>query len=358
MKIGVPKEIKNNESRVGLTPENIREFILAGHEVLVESKAGVASGYTDEMYQKAGAIITKQTSKVWKQEMIIKVKEPLAEEYQYFYEGLIIYTFLHLAAEPELTQALLTKKVTSFAYETVIVDNKTPLLRPMSEIAGRRSVTIGAQYLEKINGGKGKLLGGTPGVQPAKVVIVGGGIAGFNAAQMAIGLGADVTIIELNEDRIRELANYFHNKLHVIKSNQTNLTKAISRSDLVISTILIPGAKAPKIITEKMVKNMEPGSVIVDVAIDQGGSVETVTTVTTHDNPIVEKYGVLHYSVANIPGAVPQSATVALTNATIKYGLLIAKNREKVIDQVPELKSALNTYNGEITNQRVKESLK
>ncbi len=356
MKIGVPKEIKNNEKRVGLTPDNVVEYCKRNHQVFIETNAGLGSGFTDEMYQIAGATIVATAKDVWQQEMVIKVKEPLQEEYKYFYEGLILYTYLHLAAEPELTTALLENKVTAFAYETIVVDGKTPLLRPMSEVAGRRSVTLGAQFLESINGGKGILIGGTPGVAPANVTVVGGGIAGFNAAQMAVGLGACVTLLELNEDRIRELKNHFGSSVNILKSNHNNLFDSIKKSDLVISTILIPGAKAPKIITEEMVKAMQPGGVIVDIAIDQGGSVETIDRITTHDDPVFEKYSILHYSVANMPGAVPRTSTNALTNATLKYGLLIAEHKMEAIDIASELAQGLNTYAGEIKNDNVKKA--
>ncbi len=357
MKIGVPKEIKNNENRVGLTPANVMEYIKHNHQIVVEKNAGVGSGFSDEMYENAGATIVETAKEAWNQEMVIKVKEPLEVEYQYFYQGLIIYTYLHLAAEPKLTEALVNKKVSAFAYETIIVNNQTPLLRPMSEVAGRRSITIGANLLEGIHGGKGILLGGTPGVEPANVMIVGGGIAGFNATQMAVGLGARVTLLELNEDRIRELKNYFRNDAQILKSNHHNLTETIKNADLVVSTILIPGAKAPKIVTKEMVKSMHPGGVIIDIAIDQGGSVETIDRITTHDNPTFEKYGIIHYSVANMPGAVAKAATQALTNATLKYGLLIADKGVEAIDVAPELEQGLNVHNGMITNNRVRESL-
>ncbi len=357
MKIGLPKEIKNNENRVGLTPSNVVEYIKNGHQVYVETNAGLGSGFTNEDYINAGAIIVDIAKEAWNNEMVIKVKEPLEEEYQFFYEGLILYTYLHLAAEPKLTQALLENKVFAIAYETVQVGRETPLLRPMSEVAGRRSVTIGANCLEKINGGSGILLGGVPGCMPANVTIVGGGIAGFNAAEMAVGLGANVTIIELNEDRIRYLHSHFKNTLTVLKSSHDNIYNSVIDSDLVISTILIPGSKAPKLVTEEMVKNMRDGSVIVDISIDQGGSVETIDRITTHDNPTYIKHGVVHYSVANMPGATPKTSTIALTNATLSYGLIIANKREfDAITYINELKLGVNTYNGEIINEKVKET--
>ncbi len=356
MKIGVPKEIKNNENRVGLTPANVIEYVKHGHHVQIETGAGIGSGFSDEMYLNCGAQIVEEASEAWDNEMVIKVKEPLANEYQFFYPGLILYTYLHLAAEPELTEALLANKVTAVAYETVQIGRETPLLRPMSEVAGRRSITVGAQFLERIHGGKGILLGGTPGVRPANVTIIGGGIAGFNAATKAIGLGANVTIIELNEDRIRFLHDHFKTNAIVLKSNYQNIFDAVAQSDLVVSTILIPGAKAPKLVTEEMVIAMENGGVIVDISIDQGGSVETIDHITTHDDPVFEKHGILHYSVANMPGAVAQSATVALTNATLFYGLTIANETLDGINQVAELSLGLNTYNGQIMNQAVAKS--
>lgn len=354
MKIGVPKEIKNNENRVGLTPNNVTEYVKAGHTVIVETNAGLGSGFTDQMYIDCGANIVPTAKEAWDNEMVIKVKEPLAAEYEFFYEGLILYTYLHLAAEPALTKALLDNKVTAVAYETVQIGRNTPLLRPMSEVAGRRSVTLGAQFLEKIYGGKGILLGGTPGVRPANVAVIGGGIAGFNAASKAVGLGANVTILELNEDRIRFLHDHFKQTATVLKSNYHNIYNTVANCDVVISTILIPGEKAPKLVTEEMIIAMEDGGVVVDISIDQGGSVETIDRITTHDDPIFVKHGVIHYSVANMPGAVPQTSTIALTNATTPYGVKIANLGLDAINSIPELKLGLNTYNGEITNAAVK----
>ncbi len=354
MKIGVLREIKNNENRVGMTPGNVSEYVRQGHSVMIQENMGIGSHFTDQMYIDAGASVEKDPAIVWKNEMIVKVKEPLEQEYKYFYEGQIIYTYLHLAAEEALTNALLENKVTAVAYETVQIGRTTPLLRPMSEVAGRRSITIGAQFLEKINGGKGILLGGVPGVRPAKVTVVGGGISGFNAAQMAIGLGADVTIIELNEDRIRYLKEIYKNEIKVLKSNYENIYDSVIASDLVVSTILLPGEKAPKLVTEDMVKKMGKGSVIVDISIDQGGSVETIDRITTHDDPVFEKHGVLHYSVANMPGAVPRTSTMALTNATTPYGVLLANLGMGAFEKNSELKLGLNTHNGKIINEAVK----
>lgn len=356
MKIGVPKEIKNNENRVGLTPTNVVDYVKAGHSVQIEANAGLGSGFSDEMYTASGAVIVSSAKEAWSSEMVIKVKEPLAEEYGFFYPGLILYTYLHLAAEPALTKALLDNKVTAVGYETVQIGRETPLLRPMSEVAGRRSITLGSQFLEKIYGGKGILLGGTPGVRPANVTVVGGGIAGFNAAQKAVGLGANVTILELDEDRIRSLHDHFQTSATILKSNYQNIFDSVKTCDLLVSTVLIPGEKAPKIVTEEMVMAMQPGGVIIDISIDQGGSVETVDHITTHDDPIYLKHGIIHYSVANMPGAVPQTSTIALTNATTKYGLAIASEGLEAINRIPELKLGLNTFDGEITNVAVSHS--
>lgn len=356
MNIGVPKEIKNNENRVGLTPTNVVDYVQAGHQVQIESNAGLGSGFTDQMYIDSGATIVETAQQAWDNQMVIKVKEPLVTEYDYFYPGLILYTYLHLAAEPALTKALLDNKVTAVAYETVQIGRETPLLRPMSEVAGRRSITLGAQFLEKIYGGKGILLGGTPGVKPANVTIVGGGIAGFNAAQKAVGLGANVTILELNEDRIRFLHDHFQTSATVLKSNYQNIFDSVKKCDLLVSTILIPGEKAPKLVTEAMVEAMPAGGVIIDISIDQGGSVETIDRITTHDDPIYIKHQVIHYSVANMPGAVPQTSTIALTNATTRYGLAIANQGLEAINNIAELKLGLNTLDGEITNTAVAHS--
>lgn len=354
MKIGLPKEIKNNENRVGLTPANVMAYTSAGHQIFVEANAGIGSGFSDQMYMNSGGTIVKTAKEAWSCDMVVKVKEPLEEEYDYFYEGLILYTYLHLAAEPALTKALIDNKVTAIAYETVQIGRETPLLRPMSEVAGRRSITLGGQFLEKIYGGKGILLGGSPGVQAANVTIIGGGIAGFNAAQMAVGSEANVTILELNEDRIRFLDEYFTTSATVLKSNYQNIFKSVANCDLLISTILIPGEKAPKLVTEEMVMAMEDGGVIIDISIDQGGSVETIDHITTHDDPVYIRHGVVHYSVANMPGAVPQTSTIALTNATIMYGLEIANLGYDAIEKYPELKLGLNTHAGKITNDAVK----
>ncbi|MDR4945808.1 alanine dehydrogenase [Neobacillus cucumis] len=359
MYIGVPKEIKNNENRVALTPAGVVSLVNAGHTLLVEKDAGIGSGFTNEDYLKAGAEIIEDASNVWLQsKMIMKVKEPLASEYQYFRQGLILFTYLHLAAEPALAQALKEKGVFAIAYETVAVNRNLPLLTPMSEVAGRMSAQIGAQFLQKNNGGQGILLAGVPGVNRGKVTIIGGGIVGTNAAKMAIGLGADVTIIDLSADRLRQLDDIFGNQVKTLMSNPYNIAEAVAEADLLIGAVLIPGAKAPKLVTEEMVKSMKLGSVIVDVAIDQGGIVETSDQVTTHDNPIFVKHGVVHYSVANMPGAVPRTSTIALTNVTVPYALQIAnKGVIKAISENAALKLGVNVVNGEITYEAVARDL-
>ena len=355
MIIGVPKEIKNNENRVAITPAGVMSFVQAGHTVLIEKDAGIGSGFTNEDYASAGAQIIDQAQDVWaKADMVMKVKEPLPSEYSYFRPGLILFTYLHLAAEPELARALKEKGVIAIAYETVQVGRTLPLLTPMSEVAGRMAAQIGAQFLEKPKGGKGILLGGVPGVSRGKVTIIGGGTVGTNAAKVAIGLGADVTIIDLNADRLRELDDIFGHQITTLMSNPMNIAQAVAESDLVIGAVLIPGAKAPKLVTEEMVKAMKPGSVIVDVAIDQGGIVETCDHVTTHDNPTYVKHGVVHYAVANMPGAVPRTSTLALTNVTIPYALQIAnKGVHQAIADNPALKLGVNVANGEITYEAV-----
>ncbi|UOQ92167.1 alanine dehydrogenase [Halobacillus shinanisalinarum] len=359
MIIGVPKEIKNNENRVAITPSGVVNVIKAGHTVLIESSAGLGSNFTDEEYKASGATIIESASDIWaKAEMVMKVKEPLPSEYGYFRKGLILFTYLHLAAEPELTKALVENEVTAIAYETVTVNNSLPLLTPMSEVAGRMASQIGAQYLEKSFGGKGILLSGVPGVNRGKVTIIGGGIVGTNAAKIAVGLGAHVTILDLNPNRLRELDDLFGSDVQTLMSNPYNIAESVKDSDLVIGAVLIPGAKAPKLVTEDMVKSMKQGSVIVDVAIDQGGNFETVDHITTHDDPIYEKHGVLHYAVANIPGAVPRTATIGLTNVTIPYALQIAsKGAVKAIEENKAIEQGLNTINGNLTYEAVARDL-
>lgn len=358
MHIGIPKEIKNNENRVAISPSGVYTLLTAGHEVYVETGAGHGSSFTDEQYKEAGAVITTTAKEAWAQDMVMKVKEPLPEEYDYFYEGLILFTYLHLANEAEVTKALIDKKVIGVAYETVQLANKSlPLLTPMSEVAGRMSVQIGAQFLEKPKGGKGVILAGIPGVKRSKVAIIGGGGVGTNAAKIAVGLGADVTVLDLNPERLRQLDDIFGNAINTVISNPLNIKEAVAESDLVIGAVLIPGARAPKLVTEDMVKSMSEGSVVVDVAIDQGGIFETSDRVTTHDNPTFIKHGVLHYSVANMPGAVPRTATIGLTNVTVPYALQIANKgyRQAALDNEALLKG-INTLEGYVTYQAVAEA--
>lgn len=358
MIIGVPKEIKNNENRVALTPGGVSQLVSNGHRVLVESGAGLGSGFENEAYESAGAEIIADPKQVWDAEMVMKVKEPLPEEYAYFRKGLVLFTYLHLAAEPELAQALKDKGVTAIAYETVSEGRALPLLTPMSEVAGRMAAQIGAQFLEKPKGGKGILLAGVPGVARGKVTIIGGGVVGTNAAKMAVGLGADVTIIDLNADRLRQLDDIFGHQIKTLISNPVNIADSVAEADLLICAVLIPGAKAPTLVTEEMVKQMNPGSVIVDVAIDQGGIVETVDHITTHDQPTYEKHGVVHYAVANMPGAVPRTSTIALTNVTVPYALQIAnKGAAKALEDNAALRAGLNTANGHVTYEAVAKDL-
>lgn len=357
MRIGVPTEIKNNENRVAMTPAGVVNLVRSGHEVYIESGAGLGSGFTDETYVAAGAKIVDTAQEAWSMDMVMKVKEPLKSEYEYFREGLILFTYLHLAAEPELTKALIEKRVIGIAYETVQVGNTLPLLTPMSEVAGRMSTQIGAQFLEKIHGGKGILLGGVPGVQRGKVTIIGGGVAGTNAAKMAVGLGADVTMLDLSPDRLRQLDDLFGKDVTTLMSNPLNIEQAVRQSDLVIGAVLIPGAKAPKLVTEDLIKQMTPGSVVVDIAIDQGGIFATTDKITTHDDPTYVKHGVVHYAVANMPGAVPRTSTIALTNVTVPYAVQIAsKGYVEALRSNAALLKGLNTINGYVTYQAVAEA--
>jgi len=360
MIIGVPKEIKSNEDRVALTPAGTETLCKAGHNVLLEENAGLGSGFLNESYQKAGAEILGDKKRLFKQaEMIMKVKEPLPAEYNLFHPGQILFTYLHLAPEPELTKALLAKEVIGIAYETIEGPHQTlPLLSPMSEVAGRMAVQVGAQLLEKPCGGKGVLLGGVPGVEPAQVVIIGGGIVGINAAKIALGMGARVTIIDIAIDRLRHLDDLFAGRVATVMSNNYNIAAWVRRADLLIGAVLIPGAKAPKLVTEEMVKKMEPGSVIVDVAIDQGGCVETIDHVTTHSNPVYLKHGVVHYAVANMPGAVARTSTIALTNATIGYALQLAdKGFRRAILENSGLAKGVNVISGKVTYHAVAQAL-
>ena len=356
MRIGCTKEIKAQEGRVGLTPAGVDALVRAGHTVYMEQGAGINSGFTDEEYVALGAHILPTPKEVFDiSEMIIKVKEPLEPEYELFHEGQILFTYLHLAPDPEQTQALLKKKVTAIAYETVqLADRSLPLLMPMSEVAGRLSIQTGARLLESNCGGRGILLGGVSGVERANVVIVGGGNVGTNAAKMAVGLGANVTVLDISAKRLAYLDDIFGGRVQTLLSNSYNIANAVRNADLVVGCVLIPGAKAPKLVTEEMVKSMRPGSVLVDVAIDQGGSIETIDRITTHSDPYFVKHGVIHYSVANMPGAVPRTSTLALTGATLPYALKIANmGAEAACKADSALMKGLNTYNGHLTFQAV-----
>ena len=355
MRVGCVKEIKNNEYRVGLTPDKVVSYVNAGHEVYIENEAGIGSGFTTDEYRKAGAVILDSAKEVWdRAEMMVKVKEPLQEEYPYFHEGLILYTYLHLAADRPLTDALLSSKVKGVAYETLIERNGSlPLLAPMSQIAGRLSIQEGAKYLEKPFGGSGVLLSGVPGTPKANVVILGGGNVGTNACKIAIGMGANVTITDINLNRLAYLDDIFGARIQTLYSTDAAIENAVADADLVIGSVLIPGKAAPKIMKKAYLKNMRPGSVIVDVAVDQGGCCET-TKVTYHDDPTFVVDGVVHYCVGNMPGAVPRTSTIALTNATLKYGLEIAgKGLETACKENNVVYSAINTYNGLSTCKNV-----
>lgn len=361
MIIGIPKEIKNWENRVSLTPAGTKSFVDNGHTVLVQTSAGFGSGFDDEEYVKMGAKIIPTIEEIYKKsDMIIKVKEPQKSEYALLREGQLLFTYLHLAVEPELTKALLKNKVNSVAYETIQTESgELPLLTPMSEIAGRMSVQIGATFLENPHGGRGVLLGGVPGVTPANVVIIGAGVVGLNAAKIAFGMGASVTILDLNLHRLRYIDDIFQGKVKTLMSNSFNIEECAKYADLLVGAVLIPGAKAPSLVSEATVKKMKRGSVIVDVAIDQGGIFETIDRVTTHENPIYEKHGVMHYSVANIPGAVSRTSTVALTNATLPYALRLANQGfVKAVKGCKELASGVNTCQGHLVCKPVAESLR
>lgn len=356
MRVGCPKEIKPQEGRVGLTPAGVDALVRAGHEVYIECNAGIESGFADSEYASVGAQILATPAEVYSvADMIVKVKEPLAPEYELLKEGQTLFTYLHLAPDPGQVQVLLRKKITAIAYETVqLADGSLPLLAPMSEVAGRLAVQIGAHLLEANCGGRGILLGGVTGVEKANVVIVGGGNVGLNAARAAAGFGANVTVLDLNIKRLAYLDDIFSGRVQTLLSNSYNIANAVKNADLVVGCVLIPGAKTPKLVTEDMVKTMRPGSVLVDVAIDQGGSIETIDRITTHSNPYYTKYGVLHYSVANMPGAVPRTSTLALTGATLPYAVKIANMGAKAACKAdPALLKGLNTCDGHLTFKAV-----
>ncbi len=358
MTVGVPKEVKDHEARVGLVPSGAAALREAGHRVLVETQAGAGSSITDKEYADAGAEILPSAAEVWREaDLVVKVKEPQPSEYAYFRPGLILFTYLHLAPLPELTRKLLDSKLNSVAYETIRErDGSLPLLTPMSEVAGRMAVQVGAQYLEKPNGGRGILLGGVPGVAPANVVIVGGGVVGHQSAKMAVGLGAHVTIIDRNMDRLRQLDDIYSSQVVTLASNLFTIRQTLRQADLVIGAVLIPGASAPKLVRRDMVAEMRKGAVMVDVAIDQGGCFET-SHATTHTDPVYVVDGVLHYCVSNMPAAVPHTSTFALTNATFPYlAELCAKGLERACEENAAIREGVNTYRGYITYPGVAES--
>ncbi len=358
MRVGCPKEIKNHEYRVGLTPGSVREYVAHGHEVLVETGAGAGIGADDNAYRAAGATIAKTAADVFaKSDMIVKVKEPQPNEWVQLRDGQILYTYLHLAPDPEQTKGLLASGVTAIAYETVTDDRGgLPLLAPMSEVAGRLSIQAGATALQKANGGRGVLLGGVPGVLPGKVTVLGGGVVGLHAARMAAGLGADVTIIDRSIPRLRQLDDLFAGRVHTRYSTVEALEEECFSADIVVGAVLIPGAAAPKLVTREMLSGMKKGSVLVDVAIDQGGCFET-SHATTHADPTYEVDGVIHYCVANMPGAVPVTSAHALNNATLHYGLQLADKGLKALVDDHHLRNGLNVHKGKITNRAVAEAL-
>lgn len=358
MKVGCVKEIKNNEFRVGLTPDNVKSYVSAGHTVLIEKSAGVGSGFKDEEYEAAGAQMIDEAKDVWAAvDMMVKVKEPLPEEYPYFREGLVLYTYFHLAADREQLDALIDGKISAVAYETLQeTDGSLPLLAPMSQIAGRLSIQEGAKYLEKKYGGEGVLLAGVPGTPKAHVVILGGGTVGMNACRIAVGIGADVTILDVNLKRLEQLDNQFGSRIQTLVSTESNVEKAVLDADLVIGSVLIPGGSTPKLFKKRFLKEMKPGAVFVDVAIDQGGCGES-SRVTTHDDPVYVEDGVVHYCVGNMPGAVPRTSTIALTNATERYGLqLAAKGLKQACRDSAVIASAVNTYKGYVTCRSLADS--
>jgi alanine dehydrogenase len=355
MNIGIPKEIKTREGRVALTPVGVRTLVHHGHKVSIEKSAGTGSGIPDTAYEQAGASMLDSAELLWAaSDMIVKVKEPIVEEYGRMREGQILFTYLHLAANEKLTRELLKKKVIGIAYETIqLEDGSLPLLAPMSAVAGRLAIQMGCTCLETIHGGKGILLSGVPGVRPGRVTILGAGISGINAAHLAVGLGGQVTILDINQKRLNYLEDIFHSRAVLLMANAGNVEESVIHADLVIASVLIPGAKAPHLITRELLRKMEQGSVLVDIAIDQGGCAET-SRPTTHDNPTYVEEGIVHYCVANMPGAVPRTSTYALTNATMPYVLELADmGVDKALKENPALRKGLNVHTGRLTNCEV-----
>ena len=359
MIIGVPKEIKTREYRVGMTPAGVKSLTSRGHKVLVEKNAGEGSGLKDADYVAAGATMVGSAAEAWGAELVVKVKEPLPTEYGFFRENLVLYTYLHLAPEPELTRALAEKRVSAVAYETIELDDGTlPLLRPMSEVAGRMAVQVGASCLQKEHGGKGVLLGGVPGTRRGRVVILGGGVVGRNAATIAIGMGAQVTVLDVRADTMAYLEDVFGGAVETLYSNEYNIAECVKRADLVVGGVLVAGARAPKLVTEALIAKMEPGSVVVDVAVDQGGCIETCRP-TTHDNPTFEVHGVVHYCVANMPGAVRHTSTWALTNTTMQYAIKIAEQGlAEAVKGDRALAKGMNVYKGRVCYEAVAQAHK
>lgn len=358
MRVGVPKEVKTNENRVALVPGGVEAMVSAGHEVFIETGAGTGSGFADDDYRQAGATIVPDAATAWnKAELLMKVKEPIRSEWQYLRSDLTVFTFFHFAADEELTKAHLASGATCIAYETVELPHRElPLLTPMSEVAGRMAVQQGAKYLEKIFGGRGVLLGGVPGVAPAKVVILGGGVVGTNAAKMAAGLGANVVVIDLSLERLRYLSDVMAPNVQLVFSNRHNILENITEADLVIGAVLIPGARAPRLVRREDLSLMRPGAVVVDVAVDQGGCIETIKP-TTHSDPTYEVDGIVHYGVANMPGAVPRTSTLALTNATLPYALLLAnKGWKEALRSNAALAKGLNMSAGKVTYHGVSDA--
>ncbi len=354
MEIGVPKETKDQEFRVGLTPNSVR-VLSKNHVVFIETAAGMGGGFTDEDYQQAGAKIVNYAAEAWNKELIIKVKEPLASEYQYLHPKQLLFTYLHLAANRDLTKALMESGTTAIAYETVeLIDGRLPLLTPMSIIAGRLSVQFGARYLEKQQGGRGVLLGGVPGVSPGKVVILGGGVVGTEAARIAVGMGAQVQIIDINVERLSYLETLFGSRVELLYSTPAQIEQAVEQADLLIGSVLIVGKKAPVLVSRDLVAKMRPGSVIVDVAVDQGGCIETLRP-TSHTKPIYTEEGVVHFGVPNMPGAVPWTATQALNNSTLPYVLQLADHGFAALEQDAALAKGLNIKGGEIIHPAVRQ---
>lgn len=353
MKIGIPKEVKPHEYRVSATPGTVHALVARGHGVFVETNAGAGSGFADEAYEAQGATIVGSAQEAWAQEMVLKVKEPIKQEYGFLRDDLLLFTYLHLAADRPLTEVLLASRTTAVAYETVqTADGHLPLLTPMSEVAGRMAPQVGAHYLSRFLGGRGLLLGGVPGVQAGEVVILGGGVVGTNAAKIALGLGARVTIMDISHSRLQYLDDVFGGRIQTLASNPANIAEMITRADLLIGAVLIPGARAPHLVTREMLKSMKAGSVIVDVAVDQGGCIETIKP-TTHDNPTYVVDDVVHYGVANMPGAVPNTSTIALSNQTLPYTLQLADKGLEALEVNPALLKGLNTYRGQLTYQAV-----